>query len=133
MDRRLFSRLCVDLEGLSFFLDDEHPSKIVSLSEEGIGFVVNKNQLEKGLLKKGDEIYVEFVDEVRWFGRVLEEIHIMKVRIAQIRCEGEDYYLGCRVIYSENDYKTYVERKKCACFLKALRNFRTSWRDANGS
>lgn len=118
----MFSRLAVNLDGVIFFRNNEHPAKVANISEEGIGVLISDRPADGCDFSPGDELYIEFIDEFRWPRDWLDEFHILKARVAQVRTEKGKCYLGCRVIRAETDYRRYVEKRKCHSFIKSLRN-----------
>ena len=66
MDRRMFGRLAVNLDGVIFFRNNEHPAKVANISEEGIGVLISDRPADGCDFSPGDELYIEFIDEFRW-------------------------------------------------------------------
>ncbi len=126
-DRRVYSRLPVNLKGNIFMSGEEKSITISNISEKGIGFYVDDNCYEDLKYKPDDLINIQFVDEYAFESEHYTSIQTLVGRIVQVRRENERYYVGCFIDVklcphiSDFDYPYYVEHRKSCNYVNVVK------------
>lgn len=119
-DKRMYSRINVDIDAVLFVNNDEYPIQIVNISENGLGFrILYNDKVSQNTFSKKSNIVISFTDEdpLSSFKKKEDEaIMIFEGKIVQIRKHTSHSYIGCYV--NNEEYTSYVTDKKVKNFIQ---------------
>lgn len=119
-DRRFYNRISVDTPCLIYSKDYELTGKLVDLSEEGAGILLNPNQPGIDSLFVGMSFFLYIYDSINFCGRCHKEFVVCSCCvIAHGKKSHEGIYLGCRV-KDRNEFVKYVDALKMDIFLQTF-------------
>ena len=116
-EKRTYNRVNTDIDCLAYIKGREHRATIVNISEEGMGLVLSNISDDEPV--QGENIIVNFVDELNWPGREDDDnIFFLSADVQQRRPLDGRTYIGCHIF--NYDYSRYVLNKKSMHYMHAF-------------
>lgn len=127
MDRREYERIRVNAKGTFIVkkeeqLINEFIAKIVDVSEKGIRIEVEDEESKSKALKIANDNIVMFqaMEEFELFKENTFEYFHGEVEIVHIEQDGNSIFLGCRLAYTPDSLKKYIEDRKVSIFISQM-------------
>ena len=108
-DRRGPIRYPVTIDGEIYFGTKGAPIRVTDISEEGIGFEIDKDVFHQIGLHIGNTIYIQFADDYNWDDDEFETVLMLQTQIKRI-CENKESFSVGGVITQRS---TGLDSLKC--------------------
>lgn len=127
MDKRIFSRLRIGIEGVFIFQKDDVPpgdfaGHVIDISEGGFKISIDYKQCAESLdnVGEGDVIQYSIADEYTLFGEEKLDIVSGKAKILRKTFENDNVVLGCKFIDRNNELEEYVLNRRTSVYMNNM-------------
>lgn len=119
-DLRRYSRLNTNVICTLYALNFEFPAKILNLSEVGVLIEVDYSESLFNMLRVGDYVLFQGVDNFDYLGMQQKRIFQEKSKVVRIESAGNTIKIACNVSGTDKKYRQYVTELKTADFVNKI-------------
>ena len=120
-DSRRYSRLNTNVICTLYALNSfEFPARILNLSEVGVLIEVDYSESLFNVLRIGDYVFFQGVDNFEYLGIQQKRIFQEKSKVVRIESTGNTIRIACNVSGTDENYKQYVTELKTADFVNKM-------------